>query len=169
MISKSFTGAAMLLSLVTMSMAGLVTHRSAPLVDKLVRQGDAHLELQVLAQIKYECTVPASVPAHIDWHHDGQPILVNGPDIYRRDYRGGWGEYLFFFLSDQVMVLTDHSNTITFVAGPHLENPSPWNDGYTQCRSQLRTLVKPSGAQRVRAAILNHLEEIQKDLWPCES
>lgn len=164
MMSKTIAATAVLFCFAAISKAGRATDRPAPLDEQSVRAPGAHLELQVLVQLKYRCTVPASVPAHVDWHHDGQPILVDGPSIYQHHHRDGWGEYLFFFLSDGVDVLTDDSDTLTFVAGPRFVNSKPRNDGYTQCRSQLRTLVKQYGAQRVKAVIENRLEEIQKDL-----
>lgn len=86
MMSKTI---AVLFCFVAISTAGRVTQRPPRLDDQSVRTRDAHLELRVLAQLKYRCTVPASVPAHIDWHRNGQPILVNDHGIYQHHHRGG--------------------------------------------------------------------------------
>ena len=120
--------------------------------------------IQPSIRLKYLVIVPPSARKDIRWHGtDGERMLVDGPTLYRFHHRGGWDEYLFFFLTDRVDVLTDESDSLSFTAGPLFDGATPRNDGYVQCRQALRRLVIQFGREHARQAIAKDLGNDQTE------
>lgn len=141
---------------------GLCIHLSSPKLEIPTdssnrNQMDIH---EIKTILSYKCKAPVQISNFAHTNKAGHRVLIDAEALYRHYHAGGWSEYLFFFMTRDLNVMTDDSSSISFTSGPHIPNTNPWQDGYSQCREQLRHAVRIYDADNVKQAVRN----IRKDL-----
>lgn len=151
--------------MLTSELGPLMSFGSASLPRGCTRQiqdAEHRLTKSKNIQLRYYVNVPANVPQIIEgFSEDGLPARIDGPTLYRFRFHGGWQEYLFFYQTDQVDVLTDTGRSMSFCQGPQIAGVSGWDDGFAQCRRDLRRLVSRYGQRRVKSAIALQFAAVQ--------